>query len=223
MADLEATKRDLVDAISMLVGLGVIDFNGHASIRLDDGRILINSGASTRSALKPEDLSIIDLDGELCEGATPPMEYHIHTEIYRRRRQAGAVIHAHPMWSTLLSSAASTVEPVFAQGCLVADLPVFDDPLSINSADRGAALADRLGDARGILMKAHGAVLVGADIVEAFVLAVYLEQNCERQVRGAAIGKPYVFAPAERAACVTNLDKRHLFRKCWNFYRAQLG
>lgn len=223
MADLETTKRDLIDAVTMLVRLGIIDFNGHASTRLDDCRILINSGASTRSALRPEDISVVGPGGELLDGDTPPMECHIHTEIYRRRADVGAVIHAHPLWSTLLTSAGREIEPVFAQGCLVADLPVFDDPLSINSAERGAALATTLADARGILMKAHGAVLVGADLIEAFVLAVYLEQNCERQARGAALGTAYVFSNDERDACVANLDKRNLFRKCWNFYRAQLG
>ena len=41
------------------------------------------------------------------------------------------------------------------------------------------------------MMKSHGAVTVGKDIVEAFVLANYLEENAYRQYMALQIGKPY--------------------------------
>ena len=42
------------------------------------------------------------------------------------------------------------------------------------------------------MMKSHGAVTVGKDIVEAFVLANYMEENAYRQYMALQIGKPYV-------------------------------
>src|SRR5689334_25333978 len=91
-------KQMLVDAILMLERAQVIDFNGHFSWRVPgQDRMLINSGASVRSALSADDIVLIDFDGNLVEGdAVPPMEFHIHSEIYRARPDVGAVVHTHP-------------------------------------------------------------------------------------------------------------------------------
>lgn len=218
-----AETGELVRALAMLEQLGIVDFNGHGSVRLSDGTILINSGASTRSALTPDDIVAISGEGELLAGtAKPPMEFHIHTEIYRRRPDVNAVLHGHPEMSTFLTATDTPVRPVFAQGCLMDGLPVFPSPLSVNTRTRGEAVADALGAHRGILLRAHGSVVVGATLREAFVLAVYLEQNCGRQYKESLIGTPYVFDADEVAACEANLFKPNLFDKCWNYYAAKL-
>jgi ribulose-5-phosphate 4-epimerase/fuculose-1-phosphate aldolase len=111
-------KRILIDAILMLERTRMIDFNGHASWRSED-RMLINAGASVRSALTIDDIVMTDFDGEPVDGgAVPPMEFHIHSEIYRRRPDVGSVIHAHPLWSTLFSMTGKSVEPVIMQAAV---------------------------------------------------------------------------------------------------------
>jgi ribulose-5-phosphate 4-epimerase/fuculose-1-phosphate aldolase len=87
----------------------------------------------------------------------------------------------------------------------------------------GERLAATLGGARAALLKAHGAIVVGADLVECFALAAYLEENAQRQCLAMQIGKPYVFDAAERDACLKNLWSANLFRKTWDYYRAKLG
>lgn len=222
LAEEKAARRDLLDALAMAEQAGIVDFNGHATARLADGRILINSGASVRSRLTAASISTMDAHGETIDGATAPMERYIHTEIYKARRDVGAVIHGHPKWSSVLTSAGVKIEPVWAQGCLVAGLPVLDDPMSINSPDRGAMVAAALGTGRGVLMRSHGVVLVGADLIEAFALAVYLELNCERQAEAMRIGSPYVFSDIEISGAEAALFKRGLLRKCWDYHHAKL-
>lgn len=221
LAEETAARRDLLDGLAMLERVGIVDFNGHASTRLADGRILINSGASVRSRLAPEDISTIDGKGETVAGATAPIERYIHTEIYKARRDVGAIIHGHPKWSTVLTSAGMVPMPVLAQGCLLADTALVEDPMSINTPARGEMLANALGGRRAALMRAHGMVVVGSDMVEAFALAVYLELNAERQVEAARLGTPYEFSEIEIAASESGLFKRGLLRKCWDYYHAK--
>ena len=52
-------RKQLINGISLLERLGIIDFNGHFSVRLDDGTILINTGASVRSKLDLNDFVIV--------------------------------------------------------------------------------------------------------------------------------------------------------------------
>src|SRR5437868_13639008 len=73
-----------------------------------------------------------------------------------------------------------------------------------------------------ILMKSHGAVTVGKDIVEAFVLANYLEENAYRQYMALQIGKPYVFSEQEIMLCREKLWTPNLFKRTWDHFRAKL-
>jgi ribulose-5-phosphate 4-epimerase/fuculose-1-phosphate aldolase len=216
-------RQELVDAIRMLERAGLVDHSGHGSIRRDAVAFYINSGASVRGSLTVDDIVTVDLDGNLVEGAAkPPLEFHIHSEIYRARPDVNAVLHLHPRWSTLLTMTGVKYEPVYAQGVLLGEVPVLDSPLSVNTKAMGQRLAATLGQGRGALLKSHGAVIVGRDIVEAFALSAYLEENAERQYLAIQIGKPYVFSEAEQQACRENLWSASLFRKSWDHYRSKL-
>ena len=216
-------KQQLVDAIRMLERAGIIDHNGHCSARRDAGTFYINSGASVRGALTVEDIVTVDMDGHLVEGsARPPLEFHIHSEVDRARPDVHSVMHTHPQWSTFLTMAGVQYKAVYAQGVLLGALPVMDSPLSVNTKPMGEKLAATLGAAPAALLKAHGAVTVGADIVEAFVLAAYLEENAYRQYMAMQIGEPYVFSEAEQQACREKLWSPGLFKKTWDHYYSKL-
>lgn len=159
----------------------------------------------------------------LLEGsAKAPLEFHIHSAIYRTRPDVNAVLHTHPKWSTFLTLAGVTYQPVYGQGVLLGDIPLFDSPLSVNTRAMGERLAATLGDGRAALLKAHGAVVVGSDLIECFALAAYLEENVYRHYMALQIGQPYVFSEEERQACRKNLWSANLFKKAWDHYRSKL-
>jgi L-fuculose-phosphate aldolase len=216
-------KQQLVDCIRMLERSDIIDYNGHASTRAGENRMFINIGSCQRSRLTTDDICTIDFDGNVLEGnGKPPLEFHLHAGIYKARSDVQAVVHAHPKWSTFLTMTGHRYEPVYGQGSLVFPMPVLDSPSSINNPEMAARLADTLGDRPAAMMKAHGAVTVGKSIVEAFVLANYLEENAYRQYMALQIGTPYTFSEAEVAACRKKLWTESLFERTWNHFRAKL-
>ncbi len=216
-------KQQLVDCIRMLERSDIIDYNGHCSIRLDDNRVLINIGSCQRSRLTVEDLCVIDLEANQIEGqGKAPLERHLHCGIYRVRADVKAIVHAHPKWSTFLTMTGKTYQPVYAQGALVYPVPLLDSPNSINNRAMADRLAATLGDRPAALMKSHGAVTVGKDIVEAFVLANYMEENAYRQYMALAIGTPYAFSEEEIALCREKLWNASLFQRTWDHFRAKL-
>jgi L-fuculose-phosphate aldolase len=217
-------KQMLADALRMMERAEVIDFNGHMSCRLPGtDHVLINSGKSVRSALTAADIIAIDMDGKPVDGdVVPPMEFHIHTEIYRRRPDVNAVAHTHPVWSTLFSMTGQKVEPVTMQAAVMGPVQTFGKTASINQKALAEELAGALGPHRVVMLKSHGAVVVGADIVEAFVLGIYLEETARRQYLARALGNPYTLTPAEVETIGTNLRKPHLLKKVWDYHHAKL-
>ena len=222
--DITQKKQLLVDAILMMERAGIIDFNGHFSARVP-GRdsMLINSGKSVRSALTVADIVMIDFDGNLQEGdAVPPMEFHIHAELYRRRPEVQAVVHTHPLWSTLLSMVGLPVLPVIMQAAVMGRVCQFEQTASINTRPLAEALADALGQESVITLKSHGAVVAAEGIIEAFVLGVYLEETAQRQHMAMQIGTPAVLSPEQIEVIGKNLRKPHLLRKVWDYHLGKL-
>lgn len=217
-------RHDLATAISVLEHLGIIDFNGHFSVRLEDGRVLINTGASVRSAIQPEDLVIVGPNGEIDDALPrPPAELPLHIAVYRSRPDVHAVVHGHPKWSTLLSTAGLDYRVVMAQGALLGDVPQYPSPRSVRDAATAAEVAETLGEGHAVLLQAHGSVVVAASILQATVLAIYLELNVERQVTASLLGTPRYFTDEQNEAARKGLAKPELLEKCWHYYVARLN
>jgi L-ribulose-5-phosphate 4-epimerase len=216
-------KPRLADAIRMLSRANIVDHSGHGSARRDAESFYINSAASTRSAMTTDDIVAVDLDGNLIEGsARPPFEFHIHSEIYRARSDVHAVMHTHPRWSTFLTMVGARYRAVCAQGALLGDIPLVDSPLSVNTRPMGERVAATLGHRPAVLLKSHGAVVVGSDVVECFALAAYLEENAYRQYMAMQVGDPYEFSETEQLAFRERLWTANLFRKTWDHYHSKL-
>jgi L-ribulose-5-phosphate 4-epimerase len=153
----------------------------------------------------------------------PPMEFHLHSAIYRARPDVNAVAHTHPLWSTLFSSAGEPVLPVTMQAAVMGPVQVFPKTASINQRALAEELAAALGPHRVIMLKSHGAVTVGSNVVEAFVLAIYLEETARRQYLARSIGNPYTLTAEEVETIGTNLRRPHLLQKVWDYHHAKLS
>ena len=222
--ELSALRQQLALALRMLERQGIIDFNGHFSARLPDGRpgLLINAADSVRSAIRAEDFIAIDFDGRQLEGdRTPPMEFHLHAQVYRHRPDVHAVVHTHPRWSTVLTTVGLEWQPVTMQAAVVGAVRTFDKTASINSAQLGQELAQFLGGAKAALMRRHGAVSVAGSVTDAFVQAIYLEENAHRQYLAQQIGTPEPLSPEECAAIGKNLSRPALLKKVWDYHAAK--
>jgi L-ribulose-5-phosphate 4-epimerase len=221
--DLAATRQQLALALAMLEREEIIDFNGHFSARLPDGRgLLINAADSVRSRIRAADFIEIDFDGRTLGGArTPPMEFHLHAQIYLRRPDVHAVVHTHPRWSTVLTTVGQAWQPVTMQAAVVGAVGIFDKTASINSVALGREVAEFLGDAKAALMRRHGAVTVAASVSDAFVQAIYLEENAYRQYLALQIGTPQALSDEECALIGRNLSRPVLLQKVWDYHAAK--
>jgi L-fuculose-phosphate aldolase len=171
-----------------------------------------------------DDIVTIDFDGKLVEGdAVPPLEFHAHAAVYRHRPDVNAVVHCHPVWSTLFSMVDKPLQAVTMQAAVLGEIRYFAKIASINNKPLGDEVAAALGDQRVVSLKSHGAVVAAGNVLETFALAYYLEENARRQYLAEQIGTPTTLSAEEVTRIGNTLWKPNLLRKVWEYEYAKLA
>ncbi len=197
MSDEREQRELLATACHILYKLGLSDYLGHPSVRLDADRVLIKPKHSPRirgmDRMGPSDMVVIDLSGKLVEGDhEPPSERFIHTEIYRARPDVNSVVHTHQPMSTLLGIVNLPILPLLHVESLVVEkqpIPIFACAELIVSSEQGAGVAQALGDHRVCHLQGHGIVSVADTIQEATLGAIHLERLAEVNYKVAQLGR----------------------------------
>src|SRR5690242_6426044 len=110
----ESSLRGLICNIGRLMHQGryIDGTSGNISARLDDKRILATPTGLAKGFLQPDQLIIVDLDGNKVGPVTeanrdlhPTSELLMHLECYRQRPDIGGVVHAHPPTAIALTIA----------------------------------------------------------------------------------------------------------------------
>src|SRR5258708_32564764 len=122
------------------------------------------------------------------------------------------------MGSTRSSMAGVQVEPVTIKSAVMGRIQFFDTIASINEKALAEKLAAALGPHRVVMLKSHGAVVVGADIVEAFVLGIYLEETARRQYLARALGTPHALSAAQVEKIGSKLRWPHPLNKVLDYH-----
>ena len=133
-----------------------------------------------------EDMVVVDPQGARVAGTNnPPSETPIFTGVFAARPDVMAVFHLHLEYATLFSVVGKPLRPIGVTGAPFGEeVPVHADPTLIQRPEQGAALARSLGDRLAVILRGHGAVIVGASIEEAFAASVILREIRQDRARG---------------------------------------
>lgn len=175
---------------------------GNLSLRdPDTGKIFLTPSGMPYDTLEEDDIVVLDEKGNIIEGKRKPsVEKMLHVLIYQTRSDINAIIHTHPVDSTVF-------------GVLHQSIPVVTDEIaqaiggSIDCAEYALPgsmeLAENvrkaLGNKQACLMANHGAVCVGKDFNECFKVAEVLETGARIYAKALSIGKPVVI-PDDKVA-----------------------
>lgn len=221
---IEQIKADVVTAAKILIRRGICEAFGHVSApRLPDtGRFVITPRASMAFVSGPQDLVTVDLDGNRVEGKNgQPLETWLHTCIYARRPDVGGIARTHSFTTSVFSILGEPVKPVHDFGSiLLSETPVFMESQLIENHEIGERLADFIGsDGTGALLRGNGTAVLGGDVVEATVRAIYLEESARLQYEARQLGTPVYFSPSETLSRGRQLlEASHLLR-AWEHYK----
>jgi L-fuculose-phosphate aldolase len=191
-------RREIIATALRMNALGLNrGKSGNVSTRFSTGFLVTPTGIAYEST-QPEDIVALTLDGAARGPRRPSSEWRFHRDIYARRPEAGAIVHAHSPFATSLA-------------CLGRDIPAFHYMIAVAGGKniRCAAyatfgtqeLSDRALDAlegrRACLLANHGMIAVGASLATALALAVEVEALAEQYWRALQIGAPNLLPDAE--------------------------
>jgi len=212
MSELDDVKHEVVIANRMLYETGLADGltieRGHVSMRLpgQPDRFVIKGLGPALSLLGPDDLLVCDLEGFKTEGPKElnvPNEVKMHSCILRERPDVASVVHVHPRFAVLMSVLQVDLGPMCIEGMQLFSkpLPVFPSPRLIIREEDGVEVAKLMGDADAILLQGHGAATAGADLEDAVMNMLYLEEQARMNWYAyCAAGPKHATITAEQSA-----------------------
>ncbi len=107
----ESQKQEVVETAQQMSEKGlVVGTSGNVSLRFkdSDGRnvIAITPSGLRYDIMRPDDIVIVDLEGQRIEGElAPSIETMLHTGIYKMRKKVNAIIHTHPVYGSVIAVA----------------------------------------------------------------------------------------------------------------------
>ncbi|MBM4445389.1 MAG: class II aldolase/adducin family protein [Chloroflexi bacterium] len=199
----EPQKQEVLDTAQKMSQRGfVVGTSGNVSLRFKDsvGRDLVAITPSGRpyDTMKLNDIVVVDLDGLRVEGElSPSIETMLHTEIYKVRKKANAVIHTHPVYGSIIAVAGLEIPAILDDQVtqMGGEIKVARYALS-GSPEMTANVLAALGPRNAALMANHGAIVLGKSMQEAFTNCQLLEKTAQVYVFALAL-KNVTTLPAE--------------------------
>jgi L-ribulose-5-phosphate 4-epimerase len=194
-------KRLVLETARLMSDRGLVTgTSGNVSMRLtpDNGRELLAITPTSRyyDKLTPEDIPVIDFEAEPVEGdLAPSSESMLHIKLYQIRKDIGAVIHTHAVYSSALAVAHLPVPPILDDQVTVIGGEVkIAEYASSGSDELVENVATAIGDRNGVLMMNHGMLAAGKDLREAFTVCETLEKTSRIYYMCLTLGKVHLLS-----------------------------
>jgi len=166
---------------------------GHVSVRIPGTETFLITRSVAPGIATPDDIVVCDLNGKVLEGKykSTYSEVAIHTGVYKKRKDIQSVVHTHSTYVIALSMADYTVLPVNlgAIGIGLQPIALFKKMVFIDRQELGEEICDLLGANKAVILKGHGAVIVGENIESALSASRGLENNAMYQWMARCVGK----------------------------------
>lgn len=173
--------------------------DGNLSVRLDDERLLVTPTCMCKGMMEPEDLVVVDLDGNKLDGdRNVSSEVAMHLLIYRMRPDVYGIVHAHPPTATGFAAAGVALDqPLISEVVLTLGSVPLAKYACPGTKDLSDSLRPLIPDHNGILMANHGVVTFGDDLDQAFMHMETVEHFAKIALVARTIGEPNIIAPEE--------------------------
>jgi L-fuculose-phosphate aldolase len=201
----DSEKKAVLEAAQEMERKGlVVGTAGNVSLRLKDpsGRELlaITPSGCRYDSLEVDDIVIVDFERQRVEGKlNASIEMMMHLEVYKARQKVNAVVHAHPVFCSVIAVAGLEIPAILDEQVtyIGGEIKVAEYALP-GSRELARNAVSALGPRNAVILANHGALSVGRDMCEALTICELLENTARIYVCALGSGKVHPL-PAEVA------------------------
>lgn len=192
----EQLKQAIVNTGRTMIRQGLtVGTWGNVSIRdPETGLIYISPSGMDYEEIQPEDVVVLNNKIEVVDGTrTPSCERGMHVTVYNARPDVNAVVHTHPLYSTVLGVNQMELPGIsedFVQ--IVADKIICSEYALPGTMELAENVAAALGQRNAVLLPNHGTLCVGENMKHALTVCHVVEKTAHIYIMAKSIGTPHL-------------------------------
>lgn len=168
---------------------------GNISVRDEEGLVYITPSGMDYETCTADDMVVMTIDKKVISGKRrPSIETDLHLEVYKARPEVKAIVHTHPLASTVFSCMGESIPLILDEAAQALGDEVktaaYALPGTIDLANNCVKALGKKSNA--CLLQSHGAVCISCDMKGAFKVAKVLEMTAEVYSRIRSMGGKYI-------------------------------
>jgi len=177
-------------------------------INREVGLIAISPSGIEYFDMQPEDIVIVDLDGNVKQGkCIPSSELSAHIALYRQREDIHAVIHTHSVYATTIACLNWELPAVhYLVGFAGTKVPLAPYA-TYGSRELAENICKTIGLSNAVLLANHGLIAVGNDLKTAFAIAEEIELVAQIFYQAKSAGEPVILPDEEMIRVIDKLKQ----------------
>ena len=175
--------------------------SGNISVRSIENSVegfLITPSGKKYDTLKEEDIVFVSSDGNHDINLKPSSEWRFHKDIYLKKTDAKAIVHAHSPHATAVSAHGKDIPAFHYMIALAGGNSIkCAKYATFGTQELSDNIIDALENRKACLMSNHGQVAFGENLESAFELAEELENICHQYINTIKLGDPKILSSSE--------------------------
>ena len=191
-------RRQLIDTALAMNASGINSgTSGNLSVRCGEGMLITPTGLEY-AELEVTDIVELDARGKTESHREPSSEWRIHHDIYQRRADALAIVHAHPVHCAALACLNRGIPPFHYMVAKAGGRNIRCSPYAtFGTQELSDHVLVALQDRKACLMANHGLMVLGNSLKNALALAVEVENLARTYLQCLSVGEPEILDDAE--------------------------
>jgi L-fuculose-phosphate aldolase len=210
-AEAEAVKKEICATGRKLWLRQFVDGNGgNISYRIGPNEVLCTPTLVSKYDLTPEDISLVDLEGNQIAGTKPrTSEIFLHLEIYKSVPEAKSVVHCHPPHAT-----AYAITGKVPPNMIIPEFEVFVGKVAISpyktpgTAEFAQTVIPFVRQHNTVLLANHGIVCWADSVTHAEWYAEVLETYCWTLMLASQLGVPISYISDQQGSDLLAIKKK---------------
>jgi ribulose-5-phosphate 4-epimerase/fuculose-1-phosphate aldolase len=231
--EINRLKEDLIIAGRILDMENLASPMGHISARIPGTETFFITRSIAPGLATLNDIVVCNFEGKVIQGKYSETfgEVSGHAAVYKKRQDINSVAHTHSPHVIALSMTGNTLLNLGIEALKVGfgTIGLYEKFRMLEDQNVGEEVADLIGENKAVILRGHGAVVVGKNIEGCTVACIYLENAARYQLMAASAGKPATFAEEEKKPIVEFLKKiggrtgtNSSDGRAWEYYKSRV-